>query len=176
MDSDYPLQDELIGIVRLPLSGLELGRSSHQYTCLILHEKHKDGNDGNADASKMNLKISKQANEIYEADLKLKDVTDQLEQMQENYSILRTEKLELEMENFKYSQLEDGGGSEDDEEEFDLSATNPHSAPVSKQSRLDDKKFYLLNKYYLILVRPLAKTEIVIIVVVDNRKRNHLNF
>lgn len=74
MDSDYPLQDELIGIIRLPLSALDLTFSSRQYTCLILHEKQKDGNAkslSNADAAKLNLKISQQAQDLYEAKIKV---------------------------------------------------------------------------------------------------------
>ena len=39
MDSDFPMQDELIGIIRLPLNTLDLSPTSKQHTCLILHDK-----------------------------------------------------------------------------------------------------------------------------------------
>ena len=42
LDSDFPLQDELIGIIRLPLNALELSTSLKHHTCLILHEKGKN--------------------------------------------------------------------------------------------------------------------------------------
>jgi hypothetical protein len=97
MDSDYPLQDELIGVIRLPLTGLDLGFSSgRQHTCLILHEKGKRGGGGSgtihpADAAKLNLKISHQAEEIGKLQLKFKREQSQLEATMEEYSAVKSQ-------------------------------------------------------------------------------------
>ncbi len=164
MDSDYPLQDELIGVIRLPLAGLDLGFSSgRQHTCLILHEKTTLSGDGcrrgssihPADAAKLNLKISRQAEEIGELQSKLKKESAKLEATREEYSALQSRKIELEMEKFErevvrrsLSQSGDGHDGLSDEEteagptaaavtprHLSVSATyraTTRSAPVSK--------------------------------------------
>lgn len=107
MDSDFPLQDELIGVIRLPVNSLGLSTKTKTFTCLILHEKEKKTKGhalSYADAAKFNLKISQQANDLYELELALKNLKDELEEAKEAMSTLRKQKIEIEWENYRLIQ------------------------------------------------------------------------
>ena len=104
MDSDTPLQDELIGMVRIPLHHLKLesNPSPRLFTCLILHEKEKNGKISLSpgDGAKLNLKVSQQAQKIYDLEVKLKLTEERLEKVSKEYSELRSQHIELEMDHF----------------------------------------------------------------------------
>ena len=51
-----------------------------------------------ADAAKLNLKISQQAQEIYDMKVKGKDTEDKLQNLREEHSTLKSQKIALEME------------------------------------------------------------------------------
>lgn len=51
-----------------------------------------------ADAVKLNLKISQQAQEVYDLKVKIKDTEDKLQNLREEHSILKSQKIALEME------------------------------------------------------------------------------
>ena len=65
---------ELMGSIRLPLPMLDLSGKSVQYTCLILHHSNKGHTISSLDAAKLNLKLSEQANQIYQLELKIVSV------------------------------------------------------------------------------------------------------
>ena len=85
LDSDFPLQDELIGIIRLPLNALDLSLSPKHHTCLILHEKGKNNRHAmsSLDAAKLNLKISHQTQELLDLQAQLRTVHENLEEVRE---------------------------------------------------------------------------------------------
>jgi hypothetical protein len=73
LDQDFG-SDDLIGVVRLPVVLLDLSGTSSMYTCLILHDIKRNGNSSglsHLDAAKLNLKLSEQASQIYDLELKL---------------------------------------------------------------------------------------------------------
>ena len=51
-----------------------------------------------ADAAKLNLKISQQAQDIYDMKIKTKDTEDKLQALREEHSMLKSQKIALEME------------------------------------------------------------------------------
>lgn len=103
LDSDFPLQDELIGIIRLPLNALELSSLPKQHTCLILHEKGKNSRHvmSSLDAAKLNLKISHQTQEVLDLQSQLKNVHENLEEVREESEKMRTKHVDLEINNFR---------------------------------------------------------------------------
>ena len=104
LDSDFPLQDELIGIIRLPLNALNLSSSRKQHTCLILHEKGKNNRDvmNSLDAAKLNLKISHQTQEFLDLQAQLRTIHESLEEVREESKKMRTKHVDLEMSNFRH--------------------------------------------------------------------------
>ena len=150
LDSDYPQHDELIGKIRLPLSGLNLTSSSRQHTCLILHEKKKryisagEESDflGPNDAAKLNLKISQQAEENYELNVKLKETSDKLEAMQAEFSALKSEKIQLEMDNLRFERTDEDENSEDFENRLSICSapTSQGSSPSVTRREPEDKE------------------------------------
>ena len=102
LDSDFPLQDELIGIIRLPLNALDLSTSRKQYTCLILHDKGKNRSVmSSLDAAKLNLKISHQTQEFLDLQNQLRTTHENLEEVREESKKMRTKHVDLEMENYR---------------------------------------------------------------------------
>ena len=103
LDSDFPLQDELIGIIRLPLNALELSTSPKHHTCLILHEKGKNSRHmmSSLDAAKLNLKISHQTQELLDLQAQLRTVHENLEEVRDESKKMRTKHMDLEMNNFQ---------------------------------------------------------------------------
>ena len=69
-DQDFG-HDDLMGSIRLPLPMLEMSGKSVQYTCLILHHSENGHTISSVDAAKLNLKLSEQANQIYQLERKL---------------------------------------------------------------------------------------------------------
>ena len=69
MDDDLGQRNEVIGILRLPLSGLDLG-GLQQHSCLILHSRDQQRlRSGTVtvaplDAARLNLKISRLSEEV----------------------------------------------------------------------------------------------------------------
>ena len=103
LDSDFPLQDELIGIIRLPLNALDLAPSPKHHTCLILHEKGKNNRNAmsSLDAAKLNLKISHQTQELLDLQAQLRTVHENLEEVREESKKMRTRKVDLEINNLR---------------------------------------------------------------------------
>ena len=105
LDSDFPLQDELIGIIRLPLNALELSASPKHHTCLILHEKGKNMRCRNMMSSqcaaKLNLKISHQTQELLDLQAQLRTIHESLEEARDESKKMRTKRMDLEMNNFQ---------------------------------------------------------------------------
>ena len=103
LDSDFPLQDELIGIIRLPLNALELSNSQKHHTCLILHEKGKNSRHmmSSLDAAKLNLKISHQTQEVLDLQAQLRSIHENLEEVRDESKKMRTKQMDLEMNNFR---------------------------------------------------------------------------
>ena len=93
MDCDFECQDELIGTIRLPLGYLGISNTFKQHTCLILHDTK--GEEGLVEDSQkllghqlsssamsaLQLEISSKASKIYDLQIVLKSVTDELEQV-----------------------------------------------------------------------------------------------
>ena len=105
LDSDFPLQDELIGIIRLPLNALELSASPKHHTCLILHEKGKNmicrNMMSSQCAAKLNLKISHQTQELLDLQAQLRTIHESLEEARDESKKMRTKRMDLEMNNFQ---------------------------------------------------------------------------
>ena len=105
LDSDFPLQDELIGIIRLPLNALELSTSPKHHTCLILHEKGKNmicrNMMSSQCAAKLNLKISHQTQELLDLQAQLRTIHESLEEARDESKKMRTKRMDLEMNNFQ---------------------------------------------------------------------------
>lgn len=120
LDSDFPLQDELIGTVRLPLSsalardrrqsrGQDVGgfrcdrdamMQMQQHTCLILHDKVKNRHTLTAaDAAKLNLKVSRQCQQIYGLQLELNGVRRSLDGARKSLEEERLRGVDLKIEN-----------------------------------------------------------------------------
>eukprot|EP00094_Tigriopus_californicus_P000452 TCALIF_00439-PB protein Name:"Similar to MRC1 Macrophage mannose receptor 1 (Homo sapiens)" AED:0.06 eAED:0.07 QI:7/0.88/0.83/1/0.74/0.69/36/84/3089 len=157
IDSDYPLQDELIGIIRVPLSQVDLLQPvAKHYTCLIINQSDNNGQVtlNSDDSALMNLRISEQNTQIYDLEVRLKSTQEKFNKLSREYHELKIHNFELEMEPFKdeFSALESLSNSEEDlasrrlsplaflnSMKPDLLSTNqlkpphPKSAPVSKK-------------------------------------------
>eukprot|EP00095_Tigriopus_kingsejongensis_P007350 maker-scaffold589_size129586-snap-gene-0.41 protein:Tk07350 transcript:maker-scaffold589_size129586-snap-gene-0.41-mRNA-1 annotation:"cre-snt-3 protein" len=122
MDSDYPLQDDLIGIIRIPLAQIDLKLSPQLYTCLVVSQTEKDGivTLSSDDAALMNLRISEQTNHIYDLEVKLQSFEEKFQRLNQDHHELKIQNFELEMEPFKH-EFDSDGTSSSAEDEVDVS-------------------------------------------------------
>lgn len=122
MDDDLGQRNEVIGILRLPLSGLDLGTSQggglQQHSCLILHSRDQQRlRSGTVtvspiDAARLNLKISRLSEEVDDLKCSLKKENEKFQKMYAEYAKLRKQVIEEQMEHKNRS-------SEDDESDPD---------------------------------------------------------
>ena len=100
MDSDFPMADELIGIIRLPLRSLDLSVNSKQHTGLILHDKVRNRHELTAlDAAKLNLKISQKERQLEELRNKINENAKHLEKVRQETAEMRNKHVDLTIEN-----------------------------------------------------------------------------
>ena len=100
MDSDFPQTDELIGIIRLPLKSLDLTSDSKQYSCLLLHDKIRNKEELTAlDAAKLNLRISKNENQLDKLRKQINEASTQLQKERNRTIELRNDNVELQIRN-----------------------------------------------------------------------------
>lgn len=119
MDSDYPLQDELIGIIRVPLSQVDLLKPvAKHYSCLIVNQSEDRGlvTLNSDDAALMNLKISDQNAQIYDLQVRLKNAQEKFDKLNHEHHELKIQNFELEMEPYRdeFSAPESLSNSEED--------------------------------------------------------------
>ena len=125
MDDDLGQRNEVIGILRLPLSGLDLhgaSQSQHgglqQHSCLILHSRDQQRlRSGTVtvspiDAARLNLKISRLSEEVDDLKCSLKKEKEKFQKTYAEYAKLRKQVIEEQMEHKTRS-------SEDDESDPD---------------------------------------------------------
>ena len=108
MDEDLGQRNDVIGILRLPLSGLELDISSQgllqQHSCLILHghDQHRLRSGtvtvSPADAARLNLKISRLNGEVEDLKCSLKKENERFQETYAEYAKLRKQVIEEGME------------------------------------------------------------------------------
>lgn len=114
MDEDLGQRNEVIGILRLPLSGLDLEFSQGlQHSCLILHghDQHRLRSGtvtvAPADAARLNLKISRLNEEVEDLKGSLKKETERFQKTYAEYSKLRKQVIEERMERKIHSSDDD---------------------------------------------------------------------
>ena len=120
MDEDLGQRNEVIGILRLPLSGLDLDDVStkgqgllQQHSCLILHghDQHRLRSGtvtvSPADAARLNLKISRLNEEVEDLKGSLKKETERFQKTYAEYSKLRKQVIEERMERKIHSSDDD---------------------------------------------------------------------
>ena len=117
MDEDLGQRNEVIGILRLPLSGLDLddvssqgqGLLQHQHSCLILHghDQHRLRSGtvtvSPADAARLNLKISRLNGEVEDLKCSLKKENERFQETYAEYAKLRKQVIEERMERKMHS-------------------------------------------------------------------------
>ena len=100
MDSDFPQADELIGVIRLPLKSLDFSIDSKQYSCLISHDKVRKMDEMTTlDAAKLNLRISKNDQQLEALKKEITEVSAKLQKARERTIELRNNNIELGIEN-----------------------------------------------------------------------------
>ena len=115
MDDDLGKRNEVIGILRLPLSGLDLEFSQGlQHSCLILHGGHDQQRlrSGTvtvapADAARLNLKISKLNQEVEDLKCSNKKESEMSQKTYAEYAKLRNQLIEERMERKIHSSGDD---------------------------------------------------------------------
>ena len=119
MDSDFPQSDELIGIIRLPLRSLDLTSDCKQYSCLLSHDKIRNRDELTAlDAAKLNLRISKNEQQLDTLRKEISEASLQLQQERNRTIELRNSNIELHIQNNTLeAELEEKVSEQNDNEE-----------------------------------------------------------
>ena len=119
MDSDFPQSDELIGIIRLPLRSLDLTSDCKQYSCLLSHDKIRNRDELTAlDAAKLNLRISKNEQQLDTLRKEISEASIQLQQERNRTIELRNSNIELHIQNNTLeAELEEKVSEQNDNEE-----------------------------------------------------------
>ena len=100
MDSDFPQADELIGTIRLPIRSLNLSNEAKHYSCLILHDKLRNRHELTAlDAAKLNIKISKNEQQLELLRNELAKASEMLQLAREKKICMRNTNVDLQIEN-----------------------------------------------------------------------------
>ena len=99
MDSDFPMADELIGIIRLPLRSLDLSINSKPHSCLLSHDKVRNRHELTAlDAAKLNLKISQNEQQLEALRKDINETSIQLQLARDNTIEMRNHFVGLTIE------------------------------------------------------------------------------
>lgn len=128
MDSDFPQADELIGTIRLPIRSLNLSNEAKHYSCLILHDKLRNRHELTAlDAAKLNIKISKNEQQLELLRNELAKASEMLQLAREKKICMRNTNVDLQIENNTLETERLSKFDEMSELEEDLAWSDPES-------------------------------------------------
>ena len=149
MDSDFPQPDELIGIIRLPLKSLDLTSNSKQYSCLLLHDKIRNKEELTAlDAAKLNLRISKNENQLDKLRKDIDEASAQLQKERDRTIELRNDNVELQIRNASLqNELEERVAEQNEIEDRSSMWSDPES-DQNGESRKAKKEQVICKRSY----------------------------
>ena len=156
MDEDLGQRDEVIGILRLPLSGLVLdasqGQDLQQHSCLILHghdqRRLRSGTVtvSPADAARLNLKISRLNEEVDDLKCSLKKENERFQKTYAEYAKLRKQVIEERMERKIHSSSSDSDSFDRREStQGSFSRSEGNSPKTRRPATVRDSRF-LVNR------------------------------